>query len=148
MAQTELTAVQLDGEIEKELTVKERLEEGLKADKAALEEHRKKQKAAAYKALAGNNARAAKRLDESESQLAKLTQRISSHEQAIETAAENIAKLRERKSAAAHQEALKRYNEQTAVLLNKATKFEAALTDFLRGKTELETQLEILDKCS
>ena len=45
----------LEAEIEKEVAVKEHLEAGLKADKAALEQYEKKRKAVAYKALAGNN---------------------------------------------------------------------------------------------
>jgi len=142
------TVEEIEAEIEKELAVKERLEEGLKTDKAALEEHRKKQKAAAYKALATNNTRAAKRLDQSESQLAKLTQRISSHEQAIETSTEKVAFLRERKAEAQRREQLERYEKGKADLMIAAADFEMKLSAFTEQKETIVEQFETLNRLS
>ena len=43
---------------------------------------------------------------------------------------------------------MRKYNEQLDELLVKGAKFDVQLSDFLRGKTELEAHLETLEKLS
>lgn len=150
MADKELSEVErLEAAIEAESAVKEKLEQSLARDIEAQKENEKRRNKIAYAALTkDHNPRGKKKLDESESTLAKLAQRVISTQRAIEVSGGNISALRERRNEAQRRERMVKYVAKEGELISAAAKLEAMLGGFGAEKAAVEGVIEEMDKLS